>query len=129
MDDQSSKYPQYIGSTDKINEEIKEAVKELDLKAYEDIIEQEMNSRKLNPMMFGLSIGGVIFGSGILLNTALKRRVLNRSIRLRQYVFGFGLIAFNMAHIANNQILQKPKTIQHKQPKVKKRELIEEAKE
>lgn len=77
-----------------LQKEIKMAVKELDLSKYEHMLLEE--NKPLSPMMTAVSFGGIVFGSGILLNTVLNRKIISKSSMRSKYLFGFSLVAMNL---------------------------------
>eukprot|EP00347_Sterkiella_histriomuscorum_P023169 403335688 len=98
-------------SQEQFKNDLSVALRELDLSAGEEQVKYELSHIKLSPVTIGICVGGILFGSGLILNTTLNRRLMTRSSRMTKYAFGFGLIAFNMVHLARSQLLQKPPKI------------------
>ncbi|CDW72104.1 UNKNOWN [Stylonychia lemnae] len=89
--------------------DLREALKELQLDQGEEYYYQEYKQAKLSPVKIAVCYGGVAFGGYILLSTALNRKNMTSSIRLGRYGLGMGLIVFNLVHLARSQFIQRPK--------------------
>lgn len=86
-----------------LQNEFAKAIEELDLKNYEDIISKEiMHKKEASTAQTLISIGGVGFGSYLMIRTVRDRQIMTKSASGMNYLFAAGLIGMNMFWLYQN---------------------------